>query len=179
VIRRFFTSALIGAGLLVIAIGVQRWFDAHAAETVVHQLMNAINAGDRQAVLALLHSDRRRLVEMRTDYERNDPWTRQVGVTYRIQQLDITGDNAVVRLSIAKGGFEIHPAVYLRRGQTTRWKIERLDNLQVDPRWLSLQRRRVRQESERLTEQIQNALQNRPGVTVDRVTIGDLPNSPL
>ena len=177
-ISRFLTSALIAAGLLMIAIGVQRWFDAHSAETVVHQLMSAINAGDRQAVLALLHSDRRQLVEMRTDYERKDPWTRQVGVTYRIQQLDVTGDNAVVRLSIAKDGFEIHPAVYLRRGQTTRWKIDHLDNLQVDPRWLGLQRTRTRQAGERLTEQIQQALQNRPGVTVDRVTIDDLPNSP-
>ena len=177
-IRRFFTGTLIAAGLLVIAIGVQRWFDAHSAENVVHQLMSAINAGDRQAVLALLHTDRRKLVEMRNEDERKGPWHQQVGVAYRIQQLDVTGDVAVVRLSIAKDGFEIHPAVYLRRGQTTRWKIDRLDNLQVDPRWLSLQRTRARQEGERLTEQIQNALQNRPGVTVDRVTIGDLANNP-
>ena len=177
-IRRFFTSALIAAGLLVIAIGVQRWFDAHSAENVVHQLMSAIEAGDREAVLALLHAERRQLVEIRADVGQDDPWTRQVGITYRIQQLDVTGDVAVARLSIAKDGFEIHPAVYLRRGETTRWKIDRLDNLQVDPRWLSMQRARVRQEGERLSEQIQNALKNRPGVTVDRVTISDLANSP-
>jgi len=177
VIRRFLTGALIAAGLLVIAIGVQRWFDAHSAETVVHQLMSAVDAGDRQAVLALLHTDRRKLVEMRLDHGQKDPWTRQDGVTYRIQQLDVSGDTAIVRLSIVKDGFKIHPTVYLRRGQTARWKIDRLDNLQVDPRWLSMQRARVRQEGEQLAEQIQNALQNRPGVTVDRITLDDLPNN--
>ena len=50
--------------------------------------------------------------------------------------MEIDGDRAVASVTIEKDGYEVQPTVYLQRGETSRWKIDRIEDLQEDPRYL-------------------------------------------
>lgn len=170
-IRRLIAGIIIAVGLFSVAIGVQRWFDANAAETVVHSLMAAIESGDRAAALALLTPDRRSMVDVPPALEEpENAWEKQQGISYRIRGIEISGDRAVASVTIERDGYILQPTVYLQRGSTARWKVDRVENLQVDPRYLKDRRAYQRQQGERLADKLREALEGRPGVTIERVT---------
>jgi len=178
VVRRVIAGFVIAVGLFAVAIGVQRWFDSRAAESVVHSLMAAIQAGDRDAMLGLLTPDRRIVADApSTRAGGENAWKRQRGMSYRIREMEINGDRAVASVTIEKDGYEVQPTVYLQRGEAARWKIDRVEDLQEDPRYLKDVHAFERQQGEQLAEELKEALDGRDGVTIERVTTSETPGS--
>lgn len=173
-IRRSIAGVVIAAGLFCVVIGIQRWFDARAAKSVVHALMHAVQTGDRETAFSLLHPDRRQLAELAAaDDSSARSWQKQTGLTYHIEGLELQGDVAVARITVEKSGYLLQPAVHLRRGEAARWKIDRFEGLQVDPQYLKDRRAYERHQGEQLAKRLEAALQNRPGVTIERVSFTD------
>jgi hypothetical protein len=81
----------------------------------------------------------------------------------------------MAQLWIEKDGFVIQPRVHLIRSETSLWKISHIENLQIDPLWEDVQRELARQSGENLAKEIGEALRGRPGVTVERVPLGETP----
>jgi len=54
VVYKLATGALVGVGLFLLAIGVQRWLDQRSAARVADTFMTAVERGDRETVLSLL-----------------------------------------------------------------------------------------------------------------------------
>ena len=174
--RKLLAGIAVAAGLFSIAIGVQRWIDAHAAENVVRSLMNAVVDGDRATALSLLSADRRDLLDSRlASQSPASDWSRQTGVSYEILAVQVQGDAAQASVRMEKDGFTLEPTIYLRRNATSRWKVDLVEGMQVDPRYLQRRRAHEREQGKQLANRLQKALEGRPGVTVDRVKISELP----
>ena len=178
VVRRLIAGFVIAFGLFAVAIGVQRWFDSRAAESVVHALMAAVQSGNRDAMLGLLTPDRRVVADApSTRAGGKNAWKKQRGMSYRIREMEINGDRAVASLTVEKDGYEVQPTVYLLRGETARWKIDRIEDLQKDPRYLKDVQAYERQQGEQLAEELKEALDGRDGVTIERMTTSGAPGS--
>ena len=172
-LRRLFIFILLAAGLWLIVFGVQRWLDHRAATSVATAFIEALRDGDREAALALLSPEQREAVEEKTGDKDSPFWAANPGMTYRIHHAELDGDTATVQLWIDKRGFVLEPILHLRRGETVSWKIVRIENLHVDPKWLDLQETRARLEGEATSAELSEALKGRPGVTVDRTALPD------
>lgn len=89
----------------------------------------------------------------------------------------IDGDRAVADVSIEKDGYILQPTIHLLRGATARWKIDRIENMQVDPQYRKDRRAYQRQQGEQLAEELNEALEGKRGVTIERVTISRSPDA--
>ena len=178
-VRRLIAGFVIAVGLFAVAIGVQRWFDTRAAESVVHALMASVQSGDRDAMLGLLTPDRRDVVAdaPSTMAGGENAWKKQRGMSYRIRNVEINGDRAVASVTVEKDGYVVQPTVYLQRGETSRWKSDRIEDLQEDPRYLKDVQAYERQQGEQLAEELKEAFDGRDGVTIERVTTPGTPGS--
>lgn len=177
-IRRLIAGVVVAVGLLSVAIGVQRWFDARAAEGVVHSLMAAVESGNRAASLRLLTPDRRKIVDLSSAMaDGGNVWQKQPGMSYHIRGMQIDGDRAVASVTIERDGYILQPTVYLQRGAASRWKIDRVEDMQVDPQYLKDRRAYQRQQGEQLAEELREALDGRPGISIERVTISETPGA--
>jgi hypothetical protein len=175
VLRRTLILGLIGGGLLLVGIGVQRWFDRQAGRNVATDFMAALKQGDREAAMSHLDPAQRSRAEVRFKKAKagstvpTDAWTPVPGVQYRVYEMHMDGYQAVVTILMQKNGFAMRPKFYLRRASGTRWKIAKIDGLEVDPRWHDLQQARARAQGDRLAEELAKEL----GVTVEREAPGD------
>jgi hypothetical protein len=118
-----------------------------------------------------LPPDRRAEVEGRLT-ERNLPFfAPQTDFDYTVHDVEIRGDRAVAVVRVEKENFRIEPRLYLVRNDASRWKIDRIENLEVDPRWLDLLDEFERREGEQLAEELAERLAGQPGVTVERAPL--------
>ena len=85
------TGALVAVGLLLVALGVQKWFDSRQAAKTVDAFMDAVRQGDRDAALALLDPNQRRVAEKTRQTAK---WTPDPNLDYRIHHIDISGNEA-------------------------------------------------------------------------------------
>lgn len=159
---------LIGLGLSLIVYGVQSWLDHRAAARVAKTFLQALRDGDRELALSQLSTAQRQAVEDRTDHANSSFWSPEPEMNFRLMQTQIDGDTAFVQYWINKNGFVLKPIFHLRRNETRSWKIVRIENLQIDPRWLDLENERARQAGENLANELAKALKERPGTTVER-----------
>ena len=74
---------------------------------------------------------------------------------------------------IEKQGFVSKPILHLARSKTSHWKIESIENGQVDPLWLDLQNHRAQVIGRRTAAELDKALSHRPGVSVERTEPDD------
>ena len=174
-LRKLTIAGLIIAGMLLVVSGAQKWLDQRAARKVLDSFIVALKEGDREQALALLDSQQRDDVEAGTRGDNADSWTPHRNLKYRIHHIEISGNRAMAQLWIEKDGFVIQPRVHLIRSETSLWKISHIENLQIDPLWEDVQRELARQSGENLAKEIGEALRGRPGVTVERVPLGETP----
>ena len=163
-VAKLTTGALVAAGLLLVALGVQKWFDNRQAAETVDAFMYAVQQGDRDAALSLLDPEQRRIAENRRRIAR---WTPDPALEYRIHHIDISGDDASAQLWIEKEGVVVQPTLTLQRSETGRWKID------VDRMWEDLWWARVGKQGEQMAHELSEALKGRPGVGIRRVPMTD------
>jgi len=164
VVAKLTTGALVAAGLLLVALGVQKWFDSHQAAETVDAFMHALQQGDCDTALALLAPQQHRIAVRKQQLAL---WTPDPGLAYRMHHIDISGDDASAQLWIEKDGVVVQPTLTLLRSETGRWKID-VDRLWEDLRWT-----RVGQQGEQLAHELSEALKGRPGVIIRRVPMTD------
>ena len=166
--RRVITGALIAAGLLLIALGVQQWCDAHAARKAALRFLRAVEEGRREEALSLLTPARRAEWEASHRTESDLLARPEAGLSYRVHHVEVRGGVARADLRIEKGGYEIKPSLYLARGESTTWKVDRVENLEADRRWEDALARYGRMDGEALADELREALRDCPGVEVSR-----------
>ena len=89
-------------------------------------------------------------------------------MSYRVHHVEMDGDVARVQMWMDKDGFVLEPVFHLRRTKSSSWKIDRIENLKVDPRWHDIQEERARKADEAVNNELNTALKHRPGVSVKR-----------
>ena len=174
-LRRLVVAALVAVGLGLVARGIDHRLTARAVGRVADSFIAAVLQGDREAMLSHLTPELRSKVETGG----GESWTHlvpQLGVRCRLRAVELVGIDAAVPLRLEKDGFRIEPVLHLRRREPGVWQITRIDKIDIDPRWLDLQREHARIENEKLARELTEALKNHPGVTVER---GDSADSPL
>lgn len=170
-LRTLGSGILILAAGLLIGLGLQRWLDHRAAADAVESFLDAVRKGERDRALSLLAPDQRVVVERRIRQGARPFQIPERSVRLRIRQVQISGDRAQVHLRIEKSGFGIEPIIHLQRSPADRWKIARIENLRIDPRWERRQRERARSEGRELADELSEVLNDRPGVEMERVRL--------
>lgn len=171
VVRRLLIAVLVIAGVTLVVFGTQRWLDHRAAGAVATDFVEALRDGDRDAALAQLTAQLRSEVEGNVGGKDSPFWAADAEFSYRIHHVELDGDNALVQLWIDKGGFVLEPILHLQRGETGSWKIERIENLHIDPKWFDLQLERAQLQGKADAVELRKALKSRPGVTVERAPL--------
>lgn len=166
------TAGLCIVGIWLIALGVQRWLDHRDATQVVHRFAAALQRGDRPALLALFSPERQAQMESRFSEVRG---TAPVEFTYRIHHVQLDGREASAQLWIESNGFVMQPTMTLVRPPDGGWRIDRIDRLNIDPRWRDFEEKRMQAAGEALAKELRNALSGAPGVIVERVELEGVP----
>ena len=165
--RKFIIAALGVAGLFLLGLGGQRWFDQQNAVKTVELFLKAQQAGNRQLALGFLHT------KQRDAAERNGKLagTALGKFTFRVHHVELNGKNAVVQLWIESEGYVIKPKFHLERGRSNSWKITDVTDVSVDPLWQDQQVDKVKAADEQLARELAKALEHRPGVKLERVPL--------
>ena len=172
-LRRIVIAILFAAGAGLVVLGIQHWLERRKATAVVIGFLEAVASGDRQRAFSFLEATRRDEAEF--GFGRKDAafWKSTERAKFRINELEITGDTARVKVWIEKDGFVLEPVVYLVRTETLSWKITRIESLNVDPQWDDIQREISRQKGKQDAQELREALQGRKGVTIRRAPLPD------
>jgi hypothetical protein len=171
VVRKLTITLLIVSGIALIISGTQRWLEKREVTAVVHSLMTSLKKGDRQAVHSLLPPDHPELSHHPQGNQNPDVWLPDPDMRYKIHDSWINGDQATVIVRIQKSGFQLRPTIHLKRSETARWKINDIENLQVDPRWYDLLEAQSRIEGEETAREIEELLKGKPGIAIERVNV--------
>jgi len=167
-IRRAAIALLVVLGGWLIVVGIQGGIEKRRALRVVDGFLEAVRDGDRDVAYSFLEADRRAEFEARWSNGGSPFGKPTAGFSWRVNALEIKGNDARAQLFIEKDGFVLEPVIHLVRTPTTSWKIRRIDNLRVDPRWEDIQRELSRKDGEATARELQDALRGRKGVTVKR-----------
>ena len=153
-------------GVFFIFAGVRRWSADQAPKHVIAALAEAIRDGNPEAARQLLAprtAGSRRMLNV-------VDWTPSPGLEYRIHKLEVFGDIARAELWLADVGYVIKPEITLEQLTDGDWKITDISKMEVDPRWLEAERQQQAVADERLAQELNTALRERPGVIVERET---------
>lgn len=171
--RRAVVLLLACAGGWLLVTGVQGWLDRRAAVQVVNGFLTAVRDGDREAALTHLEAERRAEVEAAFQTSADGPWPPMAGIAWRINELEIEGSTARAKMFIEKDSFIVEPVVHLVRTSTSSWKITRIEQLAVDPRWIDLRKEAARAQGDQTARELAEALKGQPGVKVQRLKSGE------
>ena len=166
-VRKLAITAAVLVGLVLVTFGIRRWIDYRSARNVVTSFVIGVRDGQREDVLNLLDPSQRTFVEERLK-KKDDFWSPSDDLTYRILDLEITGDKADCQVWIEREGYRIKPWFHLKRMESGSWKIRKIDNTQVDERWNDLQEDRVRAEGDQLADELREALKDQQDVSIER-----------
>ena len=170
-VRRLTITALVVSGIALIVSGTQKWHENREVVAVVHSLMTSLKKGDRQAVHSLLPPNHPELSDRSKGIQSPDIWSPDPDLTYKIHDSRINGDKAVVIVRIQKAGYRLQPTIHLIRSKTARWKINDIENLQVDPRWYDQLEAQSRAEGEQTARELEKLLKEKPGIVIERVNV--------
>lgn len=165
--RRVIVALLVLAGSAMVVLGGQRWLDNRAATKVVKSFIAALIEGDRDTALSHLTAEQRSLFERKADAA-PELWTPAPAMKYRVHHVEMNGETARVQIWMDKDGFVIEPVFHLRRTESSSWKIERIEKLEVDPRWHDVLKERARLRDAAAMQELSEALKHRRGVKVER-----------
>jgi hypothetical protein len=170
-VRRIAVALLLLAGAGLVALGVQNWLRRREAVNVVNAFLSAIQEGNRRGAIDCLQTGPAPGGAAAFTGADSPLWTPTPDVACRITEMEFDGDTARAKVWIEKDGFVLEPTLHLVHDSS--WKIARIEDLKVDPLWLELQRDAARRQGDRDAADLQRALKDRPGVTVQR---GPLPD---
>ncbi len=170
-VRRLIITTLIVSGIALIVSGTQKWLEKREAVAVVHSLMTALKEGDRHRVHSLLPPNHPELSDRSKGNQNPDIWSPDPDLTYKIHDSRIDADKAVVIVRIQKAGYRLQPTIHLIRSKTARWKINHIEDLQVDPRWYDQLKAQSRAEAEQTARELEELLKGKPGIVIERVNL--------
>ena len=151
-------GSLCVAGLFLVAVGVHKWCTNREVTAAVDSFMTAIVNGDRATVLSLLDTQPRGILESARAQKELLIWRPTPGLAYRVQQIDISGQRAAVRLRIFSDQFSVQPIMRLRRDRAGEWKVGQLEEWSPTRSAERRHRERERREGDRLAKQLADAL---------------------
>ena len=172
-IRRIMILLLSLVGGYLVVTGVQHWLDRRAATQVLNEFLTAVRDGDRETALAHLEAERRAEVESELQTSGDGTWTPMAGIAWRINELELGEADGYAKLFVEKDGFIVEPIVHLVRTSTSSWKIDRIEQLAVDPRWQALRRDAARKQGDETAHELEKALRGQPGIEVRRLKSRD------
>lgn len=123
-------SLLLGGGALLVR-GWQRSRLEADVERVARAFLEAVRDGDALSAHALL-DDASREKHAKRVATFNWPATPEARV--RVRSITFLDDEAVAETRIYHDGFELLPVLHLRRFES-EWRITRIRDLAVDPKW--------------------------------------------
>lgn len=166
--RRAVIAVLVVVGGWLIFRGGKHWRDERAAMAVVNHFLEAVRDGDRDAAFSYLTADRRKAIEQSKKSTLQAFEIRTTKFQWRINRIEIDGDQAAAQMWIEKDGFVIEPIVFLVRTTTHSWKIDRFENVVVDPVWLDVQKELRRREDMQTAKELRKAFAGQEGIRVER-----------
>lgn len=171
--RPIIIGGLLLAGAWLVYLGVNRWMDQRAAGATVEEFLVAVRDGDHATASGYLSDDRR--AALRREVRRTSkPFETTIdGLRWDISSLEVDGRRGTAELRIEKSGFKVTPVLHLVKSDANEWKIDRIENLFVDPAWETYQRDRARQRDEGTAKELKSALRNSPNAQVKRVGAGN------
>jgi hypothetical protein len=172
---RMIVVALALLGLTLVARGIQHWRTQSAVTEVVTAFVQALFHGDRAGVLAQMSPEVRAAVAAGGRKDRTLIVPPQSAVQYDVRKMQIDGDRAVVRLRLEKQGARLEPVLHLAWSEAEGWKIVRIEQLDADPLRTKLESEHARAVDEALARQLDDALQDRPGIAVERTPLNASP----
>jgi hypothetical protein len=165
---KLWLAAIVALGAWFIVLGVRHWSERRGPTATVTALVDAIRTGDHARAVALLAPDN---PARKTPFGRTAAdWTPSPDLQSRIQRIDMFQDLATVELWLSEAGYTVRPEILLKRGDDGAWKITEITHLQVDPRWLAVERERQAEANELLARELEAAVRDLPGVLVERET---------
>ena len=170
-VRKLTITALVVSGIALIIAGTQKWLEKREVTAVVHSLMASLKKGDRQAIRSLLPPDHPELSDRPKGNQNHDIWSPDPDMSYKIHDSWINGNKATVIVRIQKAGFQLRPTIHLVLSETARWKINDIENLQIDPRWYDLLEAQSREEGEQTAQEFEKLLKGKPGIVIERVNV--------
>ena len=170
-VRRLIITTLVVTGIALIVSGTQKWLEKREVVAVVHSLMTALIKGDRQAIHSLLPPNHPELFDRSNGNQNPEIWSPDPGLSYKIHDSRINGDKATVIVRIQKAGYRLQPTIHLIRSKTARWKINDIENLQVDPRWYDQLEAQSRAEGEQAARELEELLKGKRGIVIERVNL--------
>lgn len=174
--RRIVVLCLAAAGVGLLVFGGQRWLDERAAKHVVDEFLAAVREGDRDRVLAHLSAPQRRAVEAHHKEDDSLLWQPTADFRWTIRRIRLDGNEATAELSLERDGFYLEAVLRLTRSRSSSWKIDAVEEIHRDPGLDRALRQAAREEGERMADELRDALQDRPGVTVERTATTGMEN---
>lgn len=166
-LRRRWWVLLAGCGLMLVYSGYRSWAMAREPELVVRQFVEALKRGDQATALTLLTTDQQ-LAARQTSSQHLADWVPSPDLRCVVRRTECTEDFAVVHVALVEQGYVLNPEILLDRSPEGAWRIAAIGNLQMDPRWVREEQKRHAEADERLAQDLESTLRNRPGVLVER-----------
>lgn len=129
--QKFLISALVAAGLYLIVLGAQRFYEHYQVKQISLEFVKALETGNEAQIRGLLTPEKAALAaNLKQDSQ--DHLSR---IDYRFLDVKLMGDTAQVRIQIQKNGYAIKPDIHLVKSQTGVWKVNSITQAKVDPLW--------------------------------------------
>lgn len=140
--QKFLISTLVVAGLYLIILGAQRFYEHYQVKQIALEFVSALETGNQAQIRALLTPEKADLAEKLKQDSQNST----APLDCRILDVKLDGDAAQVRIQIQKEGYAIKPDIHLLKSQTGVWKVSSISQANVDPLWYDQEDRKYREQ---------------------------------
>ncbi|QDT25759.1 hypothetical protein Enr10x_10560 [Gimesia panareensis] len=140
--QKFLISTLVVAGLYLIILGAQRFYEHYQVKQIALEFVSALETGNQAQIRALLTPEKADLAEKLKQDSQNSA----APLDCRILDVKLDGDAAQVRIQIQKEGYAIKPDIHLLKSQTGVWKVSSISQAKVDPLWYDQEDRKYREQ---------------------------------
>ena len=117
-------------GLLLLALGIQKWTADPGPETIVAAFLEAVKAGNQEQSLALLAPRQQELARDLLRAESN-PWRPSPRLDYEIEKIEETGNRATAHVLLKESGVRATSDFELRRTPEGVWQIREIHSQPV------------------------------------------------
>lgn len=140
--QKFLISALVVAGLYLIILGAQRFYEHHQVKQIALEFVSALETGNQAQIRALLTPEKADLAAKLKQDSQNST----APLECRVLDVKIEGAAAQVRIQIQKEGYAIKPDIHLQKSLTGVWKVASISQAKVDPLWYDQEDRKYREQ---------------------------------
>ncbi|WP_417393415.1 hypothetical protein [Gimesia sp.] len=129
--QKFLIGVLVAAGLYLVVIGAQRFYEHYRVKQIALEFVDALETGNESQIRALLTPEKADLAKKLNQKSQDD----SLPLECRVLDVKLTASTAQVRVQIQKNGYAIKPDIHLVKSQTGVWKVSEITQAKVDPLW--------------------------------------------